>query len=158
MDFCFLLGQADLSNSFEELAPPLQIALFLGAMSFATAALVSLTAFTRIIIVLSFVRRALSTQEIPPNQVVMGLAFFLTLFVMAPTLEQINTKGIQPYLEAQKTEETKSDFQLNDLWQVASHEIRQFMTVHTRGDDLQLFVDLSHCLTIQVYVNTSIRT
>jgi flagellar biosynthetic protein FliP len=143
MDFCFLLGQADLSNSFEELAPPLQIALFLGAMSFATAALVSLTAFTRIIIVLSFVRRALSTQEIPPNQVVMGLAFFLTLFVMAPTLEQINTKGIQPYLEAQKTEETKSDFQLNDLWQVASHEIRQFMTVHTRGDDLQLFVDLS---------------
>ena len=121
----------------------MQVAIFLGAMSFATAALVSLTAFTRIIIVLSFVRRALSTQEIPPNQVVLGLAFFLTMFVMAPTLEQINEKGIQPYLEAQQVEETKSSFRLQELWVVASAEIRTFMTAHTRGNDLQLFVDLS---------------
>ena len=143
MDLCFLLGQTELSNSFGDLAPPMQIAIFLGAMSFATAALVSLTAFTRIIIVLSFVRRALSTQEIPPNQVVLGLAIFLTLFVMAPTIEQINEKGIQPYLEAQKSEETKADFAVNDLWMVAAAEIRIFMTAHTRGNDLQLFVDLS---------------
>ena len=143
MDLCFLLGQSELSNSFGDLAPPMQIAIFLGAMSFATAALVSLTAFTRIIIVLSFVRRALSTQEIPPNQVVLGLAFFLTLFVMAPTIEQINEHGIKPYLEAQKSEETKADFQINDLWAVAAAEIRIFMTAHTRGNDLQLFVDLS---------------
>ena len=141
MDFCFLLGQGDLPDSFGELAPPMQIALFLGAMSFATAALVSLTAFTRIIIVLSFVRRALSTQEIPPNQVVLGLAFFLTLFVMAPTVEQINERGIQPYLAAQNDPEL--DFPINDLWHVAADEIRKFMAVHTRGDDLQLFVDLS---------------
>ena len=82
----------------------MQIAIFLGAMSFATAALVSLTAFTRIIIVLSFVRRALSTQEIPPNQVLLGLSFFLTLFVMAPTIDNINEKGVQKYLAAQKME------------------------------------------------------
>ena len=143
MDFCFLLGQVEATDVFGELAPPMQIAIFLGAMSFATAALVSLTAFTRIIIVLSFVRRALSTQEIPPNQVVLGLAFFLTMFVMAPTLEQINEKGIQPYLEAQQVEETKSSFRLQELWVVASAEIRTFMTAHTRGNDLQLFVDLS---------------
>ena len=76
MDFNLILAQAGSTgidaNTFGDLAPPLQIALFLGAMSFATAALVSLTAFTRIIIVLSFVRRALSTQEIPPNQVILG--------------------------------------------------------------------------------------
>ena len=148
MDFCFLLGQAEVPNSFGDLAPPMQIAIFLGAMSFATAALVSLTAFTRIIIVLSFVRRALSTQEIPPNQVVLGLAFFLTLFVMAPTMENINDKGIQPYLLAQKSDETKSEFQINDLWMVAASEIRVFMTAHTRGNDLQLFVDLSQMTPI----------
>ena len=143
MEFGFLLGQVPSPDSFGELAPPLQIAIFLGAMSFATAALVSLTAFTRIIIVLSFVRRALSTQEIPPNQVVLGLSFFLTLFVMAPTIEKINTNAVQPYLAAQKTEKTKKDFQIDDLWKAASQEIGDFMLVHTRGNDLQLFMDLS---------------
>lgn len=144
MELLFLLGQTETPvDSFGELAPPMQIALFLGAMSFATAALVSLTAFTRIIIVLSFVRRALSTQEIPPNQVILGLSFFLTLFVMAPTINNINEKGLQPYLEAQKSEESKNSFQLSDLWEVASSEISFFMKNHTRGNDLQLFVDLS---------------
>ncbi len=143
MDLTYLIGQVDPAEAFGELAPPVQIALFLGAMSFATAALVSLTAFTRIIIVLSFVRRALSTQEIPPNQVILGLSFFLTLFVMAPTMENINTNGVQPYLLAQQSEGTKGDFTVMQLWQVASDEIRVFMTAHTRGNDLQLFVDLS---------------
>jgi flagellar biosynthetic protein FliP len=143
MDFCFLLGQLETPDAFGELAPPLQIAIFLGAMSFATAALVSVTAFTRIIIVLSFVRRALSTQEIPPNQVIMGLAFFLTLFVMAPTFENINTNAVQPYLAAQKSESTKGEFPISQLLQAASDEIREFMVVHTREADLKLFVDLS---------------
>lgn len=143
MDISYLLAQAEVTESFGELAPPMQIAIMLGALSFATAALVSLTAFTRIIIVLSFVRRALSTTEIPPNQVILGLSFFLTLFVMAPTLENINERGVKHYLAAQESEETKGDFTFNDLMAVASDEIRQFMTVHTRGNDLQLFVDLS---------------
>jgi flagellar biosynthetic protein FliP len=143
MDFCFLLGQSEVPNAFGELAPPMQIAIFLGAMSFATAALVSLTAFTRIIIVLSFVRRALSTQEIPPNQVMLGLAFFLTLFVMAPTIENINEKGVKKYLAAQNATDGEQDFGIDKLWKVASDEIRIFMTAHTRGEDLQLFVDLS---------------
>ena len=90
MSIQILLGQTESVDPFSQLAPPMQIAILLGAMSFATAALVSLTAFTRIIIVLSFVRRALSTTEIPPNQVILGLSFFLTMFVMAPTLERIN--------------------------------------------------------------------
>ena len=104
MDIFLIFAQAESAgfdaDSFSNLAPPIKIALFLGAMSFATAALVSLTAFTRIIIVLSFVRRALSTQEIPPNQVVLGLSLFLTVFVMAPTLDAINEKGITPYMDS----------------------------------------------------------
>ena len=143
MNFIQLLGQSEVPDAFGELAPPMQIAIFLGAMSFATAALVCLTAFTRIIIVLSFVRRALAAQEIPPNQVILGLSFFLTLFVMAPTMEKINENGIQPYLAAQKSEQTKQDFEIMDLWNVASGEIRVFMMQHTRGNDLQLFMDLS---------------
>jgi flagellar biosynthetic protein FliP len=145
MDYCFLLGQLENADSFGELAPPLQIAIFLGAMSFATAALVSLTAFTRIIIVLSFVRRALSTQEIPPNQVIMGLSFFLTLFVMAPTIENINQNAITPYLDAQRQESEldKKKFPLSKLWEKASDEIEVFMLDHTRASDLQLFVELS---------------
>lgn len=138
-----LIAQVDATDAFGQLAQPMQIALFLGAMSFATAALVSLTAFTRIIIVLSFVRRALSVQEIPPNQVILGLSFFLTLFVMAPTLEKINERGVQPYLLAQQSEGTQNDFKIADLWTVASEEVRVFMTAHTRGNDLQLFIDLS---------------
>ena len=65
------------------------------------------------------------------------------MFVMAPTLERINEYGMQPYLEAQKSEETKEDFSISQLFEVCKTEIREFMTVHTRGDDLQLFIDLS---------------
>ncbi len=80
----------------DNLSPPLKIALFLGALTFLSTALVSLTAFTRIVIVLSFVRRALTTQEIPPNPVVMAMAIFLTIFVMGPTFQRILDKSIAP--------------------------------------------------------------
>ncbi|MCP4778357.1 MAG: flagellar type III secretion system pore protein FliP, partial [Planctomycetaceae bacterium] len=119
--------------------------------------LVSLTAFTRIIIVLSFVRRALSTTEIPPNQVMLGLSFFLTLFVMAPTLEAINTRGVQPYLAAQQSEGTAPVFGVTELVTVSTEEIRRFMTVHTRGNDLQLFVDLANLPETTVAEETPLK-
>lgn len=140
-----LEGSAMVAESFEQLAPPLQIALFLGAMSFAVAALISLTAFTRIIIVLSFVRRALSTQEIPPNQVILGLSLFLTLFVMAPVFETIYRDGVEPYLLAQQAEEP--ELSLLHVFEVASRELHAFMRVHTRKNDLALFVELSETPT-----------
>ncbi len=132
-------------ETFGELAPPVQVALFLGSLSFATAALISMTAFTRIIIVISFVRRALSTQEIPPNQVMIGLSMFLTLFVMAPTFETIYEDGVVPYMsmEAEASNELKTK-QLYQLVSVASTEIKSFMILHTRKDELALFVDLSN--------------
>ncbi|HMP78763.1 MAG TPA: flagellar type III secretion system pore protein FliP [Pirellulaceae bacterium] len=132
--------QVDLS-SLGELSAPLQIALFLGALTFVTAALISLTAVTRIMIVLSFVRRALSTQEIPPNQVLIGLSLFLTLFVMAPTFEAIYRDGVQPFLAAQKRE--KPDKSLMHVMEVGAKELHAFMRVHTRKSDLALFVELS---------------
>lgn len=149
MDWSILIAQAATPvidpNTYGELAPPIQIALFLGAMSFATGALVSLTAFTRIVIVLSFVRRALATQEIPPNQVMLGLSLFLTIFVMAPTIDVINDEAIQPYLIAQKMETPDKDVLF--VLQVAARELHAFMRVHTRKTDLALFIELSHTPT-----------
>lgn len=145
MPFELMLSQLEnaklVTDSFDQLAPPLQVAVFLGAMSFATAALISLTAFTRIMIVLSFVRRALSTQEIPPNQVMLGLSLFLTLFVMAPTFETIYNEGVQPYLQAQQMETPDRD--VTFVLSIASRELHEFMRMHTRKNDLALFVELS---------------
>jgi flagellar biosynthesis protein FliP len=149
MCFEFLIAQAKTANfdpaGFEHLAPPLQIALFLGAMSFLAAALISLTAFTRIIIVLSFVRRALTTNEIPPNQVILGLSMFLTIFVMAPTFTAIYEKGVRPYLAAQEMEVPDKD--ILSVVEVASQELRNFMIVQIRKSDLGLFAELSKTST-----------
>ncbi|OYP35254.1 flagellar biosynthetic protein FliP [Rhodopirellula sp. MGV] len=130
---------------FSDLAPPLQVAVLLGALSFAVAMLVSVTAFTRIIIVLSFVRRALSTQEIPPNQVMMGLSLFLTLFVMAPTFDTIHKDAIIPLMDAQanQVEGEPPTFGYMDAWNVASESLKQFMMANTRTSDLALFFELS---------------
>jgi flagellar biosynthetic protein FliP len=151
MDCLVLLGQALDKGAFEQLAPPLQVAIFLGALSFAMGMLVSVTAFTRIIIVLSFVRRALTTQEIPPNPVILGLSLFLTLFVMAPTIRTINETAVQPYLEAQKLAaaapgETAATpvFGMSEAWENTSAALRAFMLHNTREADLQLFVELSN--------------
>ncbi|QEG23392.1 flagellar type III secretion system pore protein FliP [Mariniblastus fucicola] len=134
-------------GALSNLTPPIQIALLLGAMSFATALMVCVTAFTRIIIVLSFVRRALSTQEIPPNPVMLGLALFLTLFVMAPTFESINEKAIQPLLEAQeiqaKDPTATPEFDFQQAWDITVVELKMFMMANTRTDDLELFFDLA---------------
>ena len=97
-DYLDLVQRISQSSALDNLAPPLQIALFLGGLAFLTSAIVSLTSFTRIVIVLSFVRRALTTNEIPPNQVVIGLSIFLSLFVMSPTLDRITNDAILPYL------------------------------------------------------------
>ncbi|MBX3444716.1 MAG: flagellar type III secretion system pore protein FliP [Planctomyces sp.] len=119
----------------QELAAPLQIALFLSALAFLSSALVTLTAFTRIVIVLSFARRALSTQEIPPTPVLLGLALFLTLFVMGPTFEAIDQNALTPYMD--------KELSAPQACELAWAELRQFMIRQTRKSDLQLFLDLA---------------
>lgn len=129
------LQLADQIANAEGMAPPLRIALFLGAMSLASLALVTMTAFTRIVIVLSFVRRALSTQEIPPNPVILGLALFLTVFVMGPTLDRLAAEAVQPYLRGSLTgaEAVGRGVQ----------ELHGFMLAQTRRSDLGLMFHLS---------------
>lgn len=124
------------AEKFGSLAPQLQVALFLGAMVLLSSLLVTLTSFTRIVIVMSFVRRALTTQEIPPNPVVLGMSLFLTLFTMGPTLEAIEANAVQPYMTEQV-----SGF---EAWEAGWNELRTFMLYQTRKKDLALFLDLAH--------------
>lgn len=113
----------------------MQVFLLLTVLSLAPAILLMLTSFTRIVIVLSFARSALGTQQIPPNSVIMGLALFLTAFTMAPVWDAVNTQAIQPYLAHQIDYKT--------ALQKASAPIREFMLRQTREKDLALFVYLS---------------
>lgn len=123
------------TGALDTVTPPIKIALFLGAMAFLTTFLVSATSFTRIIIVLSFVRRALSTQEIPPNPSMIGLALFLTTFTMGPTFDVVYDDAIRPYV----------DQEVNELeaFQLAYPPIRAFMMQHTRDSDLTLFMEMA---------------
>src|SRR6476660_4536573 len=98
-DAAAILEHVNQSGALQNLSAPVQTALFMGALVFIPAALVCLTGYTRIVIVLSFVRRAVTSQDIPPNLVLIGLSFFLTCFVMAPTFEEISDQAVTPYLD-----------------------------------------------------------
>lgn len=115
---------------------PVQIALFMGALSLISTALVMMTAFTRIVIVLSFVRRALSTQEIPPTPVMIGLSLFLTAFVMGPTFDAIEQDAVTPYLDGKLS--------VKQAWHSGEQHLRAFMLNHVRQADMNLFGELAH--------------
>lgn len=134
-DLAQIANQVAATGVFENLAPPIQLALFLGSLAFLSTAIVSLTSFTRVVIVLSFVRRALSTQEIPPNPVVLGLSFFLTLFIMGPTLETVSQEAVMPYLE-KKISGTEA-------MRIGQSTLQRFMLAQTRRQDLALFFHLA---------------
>jgi len=112
-----------------------KIFLLLTALSFSSAVLVCMTSFTRIIIVLSFVRQALGTQQLPPNQVLVGLSLFLTMFIMAPTAGRVNEQALEPLLQDQ--------MELKEAATVAGGIMREFLLKQTRGEDLRLFYDVS---------------
>ncbi|MCK5913434.1 MAG: flagellar type III secretion system pore protein FliP [Desulfuromusa sp.] len=118
-----------------EVSTALQILVVLTILSVAPAILLMTTGFTRIVIVLSFVRQAMGTQSAPSNQIVIGLALFLTFFVMAPVFEQINEKALQPYLDKQISQEQALDEALQPM--------RNFMFSQVGEKDLQLLVDIS---------------
>lgn len=113
-----------------------QIIVLLTVLSLAPAILIMMTAFTRIVVVLAFVRGALSLQQSPPNQVLVGLALFLTLFVMSPTLNAVNHNAIQPYL-AGKIGQTVAIDQ-------AELPFKEFMAKQTRIQDVNLFLAYRH--------------
>ncbi|MBV9850312.1 MAG: flagellar type III secretion system pore protein FliP [Armatimonadetes bacterium] len=127
-------GSAPAKNP-TQVANTLQILLLLTVLSLAPALLIMTTAFTRIVIVLSFLRSAIGTQNIPPNQILLGLALFLTFFVMSPTFNQINHDAVQPYLQK------RMDFPT--ALQRGETPLRRFMVAQTYKDDLKLFLQMS---------------
>ncbi|MBL8848980.1 MAG: flagellar type III secretion system pore protein FliP [Planctomycetaceae bacterium] len=137
------------ADKFGSLAPQLQVAMFLGSLVLLSSLLVTLTSFTRIVIVLSFVRRALTTQEIPPNPVVLGMSLFLTLFTMGSTLEAIEAKAVQPYMAEQITGV--------EACQAGWTELRAFMLRQTRKADIELFLDLAHVESVSTPEDTPAR-
>ncbi len=114
---------------------PIQTLLFFTALSFLPAILLMMTGFTRIVIVLSLMRQALGTQSAPPNQVVVGLSLFLTLFVMGPTLDKVYADAYLPY--------TNNTLSFEQALPKAEAPMREFMSKQTRQADLALFVKLA---------------
>ncbi len=112
-----------------------KIVLVMTVLTLAPAILIMMTGFTRIIIVLSFLRQALGVPQMPPNQLVVGLALFLTFFVMRPAFDDINTKALRPYLAGTISQDRALDEALSPL--------RKFMFNQTRDADLALFVRLA---------------
>jgi len=115
---------------------PLQIALLLTLISFLPAILVTMTSFTRIAIVFHFLRQALGTQELPSNQILIGLALFLTMFIMAPVGAQINELAVQPAMAGKVT--------MSDAFSRGAPPLRTFMLKQTRETDLALFMEMGH--------------
>jgi len=125
----------NLSFDLGQTGSAVQMFLLLTVLSIAPAILVLMTSFTRIVVVLSFVRNALGTQQLPPTQVIIGLSLFLTFFVMMPVFSDINTNALQPYMNSEITREEALD--------KAEQPLRTFMFKQTREKDLALFVNMA---------------
>lgn len=119
----------------EQVSMLLQILLLLTVLSLAPSIIIMMTSFTRLAIVLSLVRHALGTQQMPPNQIIIGLALLLTFFLMAPVFNQINNDALKPYLAEEISQE--------EAIEKALKPIRGFMLGQTRKKDIALFMDIS---------------
>jgi flagellar biosynthetic protein FliP len=113
----------------------IQLLLLLTILSLAPAILVMLTSFTRIVVVLSLLRHALGTQQMPANQIIIGLALFLTFFIMTPVWNEINSRALQPYINEEISAERAFD--------LAAQPIKEFMLKQAREKDIALFVKIS---------------
>jgi flagellar biosynthetic protein FliP len=120
----------------EDVSVTLQILFMMTILSLAPAILILTTAFTRIVVVLHFVRQAMGTQQVPPPQVMVGLALFLTFFVMAPTWTRVHNDALKPYLDNKIT--------LEQAYEKGVQPVREFMFRQTREEDLALFVQAAN--------------
>jgi flagellar biosynthetic protein FliP len=117
-----------------DLSPALQILLLLTVLSLAPALVMMLTSFTRIVVVLSLLRQAIGTHQLPPGQILIALSLFLTVFIMAPVWTRVHQEALQPYLSHQISHE--------EALSRATVPVREFMLRQTREKDILLFVDL----------------
>lgn len=125
----------DQANSNQDFGMTLQLLLVMTVLTLAPSILIMMTSFTRIIIVFHFLKQALGTTTQPPNQILTGLALFLTFYVMQPALNEANNNGLQPYLREEITQAEAIDNMVQPF--------RNFMLKHTREEDLGLFLKLS---------------
>ena len=123
------------ARSTKDVALSLQVLFLLTILTLAPSIMIMMTAFTRVVIVLDFVKRALSLQQMPPNQVIVGLSIFLTFFIMAPTFTQVNDEALQPYLKGNISNEV--------FFERGMGPIRNFMFKQTREKDIALFINLA---------------
>lgn len=123
------------SNGQVQMTMPVQIMILLTLLTFLPAIIISLSSFTRIIIVFHFLRQALGTQEAPSNQILIGLALFLSFFIMNPTLTAMYNNAYEPW--------SKGQIDQDQALERGSQPLKQFMLRSTREKDLQLFMDLS---------------
>lgn len=131
----FNLNLGDMNNP-KDVSAAIQLIIFLTLLTLAPSILIMMTSFTRILIVLGFVRNALGTQQMPPNQILIGLALFLTFFIMAPVGNKIYTQSYQPYIKGEITSQ--------EALKRAEEPIKEFMLKNTRKKDLDLFIRLSN--------------
>lgn len=126
------VGQAETP---QDLVSSLQILLILTVLTLAPSIIIMTTSFIRVTIVLHFTRQALGLQQVPPNQVMIGLAIFLTFFIMRPTFDQVMETGINPYMEKKITQK--------EMFQNIEKPIKLFMLKQTRTKDLEMFLKLA---------------
>ncbi|MBP2699175.1 flagellar type III secretion system pore protein FliP [Photobacterium lucens] len=119
----------------EDYSVTLQILALMTALGFLPAMVILMTSFTRIVVVMSILRQAMGLQQTPSNQVIIGIALFLTFFVMSPVIDKINTEAVQPYINEQIT--------AKQALEKAEDPMRQFMLKQTRVKDLETFVNMS---------------
>ncbi|MFB5660552.1 flagellar type III secretion system pore protein FliP [Alteribacillus sp. HJP-4] len=120
------------SDDPEALSTTLQLIFLITILSLAPAILILMTSFTRIVIVLSFVRMGLATQQMPPNQVLISLALFMTFFIMAPVFSEVNEQALTPLLDGELNQE--------EAFEQGAAPMKEFMADHTREKDLSLFM------------------
>jgi flagellar biosynthetic protein FliP len=123
------------SEDPQDLSVTLQIVLLLTILTLAPSIVMMLTSFTRIVVVLSFVRQAIGTHQMPPAQLIVGLSLILTIFIMAPVINEVHKNAIKPYLDGEITQEK--------TYENAVKPIREFMLKQTREKDIALFVKFS---------------
>ncbi|MGM0844610.1 MAG: flagellar type III secretion system pore protein FliP [Bacillota bacterium] len=123
------------TTSSDSVSTSVKLLLLFTVLSIAPGILILMTSFTRIVIVLSFVRTSLATQQMPPNQVLMGLALFLTFFIMAPTFQEVNETALTPLFN--------DEINLEEAYENAAVPFKEFMSKHTRQKDLELFLNYS---------------
>ncbi len=123
------------SDSPDQVVDSVKLLILLTLLSLAPAFLVMMTSFTRIIIVLSLMRSALGIHQAPANQIIVGLALFLTIFIMAPVYNQVNEQAIQPYMQNRISQQ--------EAQELGAEPLREFMLRQTREKDLGLFINLA---------------